>query len=162
MISHIAALAIALVGSSESSPVPGTTPSFTPTDTHASVTWTTPAPGTPVILVVKDNFGAHDMAALVRRFPGPNAINIIAVKRSALTPELLSAALTLMNTSIAKHGEPSRALVSASIPSRAMVHAIDAATRARMTATINQVLGAPVLDVPHVGRVRATVVRVGT
>jgi hypothetical protein len=43
----------------------------------------------PVTVVLMDAFGDDRLVGAVRRLPGPDAKNLVVIKRSALTPELL-------------------------------------------------------------------------
>lgn len=56
-------------------------------------------------VMVKESFPDTALQAIISRSPGKSGHDIIAIRRSALSPELLSAALNSLRRSRVRHGE---------------------------------------------------------
>jgi hypothetical protein len=119
----------------------------------------TVAPSTPVVtIVLKERFARPRDAAVLRRTPGTNTVNIIALKRSAATPELLATAFAILGKSREQEGETPVRKITVIIPDGLKHRPLSSADRARMTDVINRVLAADPQAVPGVGRVPAITV----
>lgn len=115
------------------------------------------APAAPrsVTLVLKERFTRPDLAAVVRRTAGPNPESIIALKRSAATPELLATALVILEKSVERLGNTPPRKLTVVIPDGLRQHPVAAAERPRFAGAIDRLLGAPPRAVPGVGNVPA-------
>lgn len=71
----------------------------------------------PVSLVLKEKFARNSVGAVVRREAGPSGRDIIAIRRSELTPETLVYALDAIGQSRLRDGEnPSTQITVALLP----------------------------------------------
>jgi len=112
-----------------------------PARTHAQGTPDNKPAATPAVtLMLKDTFTRPDLAAVVRR--EPDGTNLIAVKRSAATPELLGSALAALRSS--RKNQPSTSKPITVIILDGMRHRpLQASERGQMARTLDQVRSAP-------------------
>lgn len=108
-----------------------------------------------VTVVLKDGFARADLAAVVRRTPGPNSRNIIALKRSTATPELLATALAILGQSRATVGETPSRTITVVIRDGLKLRPLSASERTRVETLIVRLLSTGPQLVPGVGRVPA-------
>jgi hypothetical protein len=103
-----------------------------------------------VTLVLVDRLTRSGFAAEVRRTGFGGKGTVIALKRSALSPRLVAAALVADARANRRHGP--RARVSGYISEQMALRPVAPGHRARMEAIVRRLRGARPIDVPGVGR----------
>lgn len=117
------------------------------------------APPAPVVTVVlKERFNPSNLAAVLRRTPGANGTNIIALRRSAATPELLATALATLARSRATAGEAPARKITVAIRDGLKLRPLSASERTRLDGMIGRLVAASPQAVPGVGYVPAITV----
>ena len=108
--------------------------------------------GVAVILMVRDGFANRTLDAVIRDEPESAGKPLIAVKRGALSPELLYRALTSLSQSRARHdgAPPKRATILLS--SGSTFQAVPDEDRAWVANLMSQLSAAPTMDIAGVGR----------
>jgi hypothetical protein len=111
------------------------------TSAHAqSASPTKPGASPSVTIMLKDAFSRPDLAAVVRR--EPDGTNVIALKRSAATPEVLASALAALRSSRAR--QPSSAKAITVIILEGIRHRpLQASERGQMATMLDQIRSAP-------------------
>ena len=108
-----------------------------------------------VTVVLKERFPQAHVAAVVRRTPGANGSDVIALKRSAASPELLAIAMATVAKSRDQEGSAFSRRISVIIPLGLKYPPLQAGERTRMTGAITRLLAEPARAVPGVGHVPA-------
>jgi len=112
----------------------------------------------PVSLVLKEKFARDQIAAVVRREPGVRGRDIIAVRRSELTPATLVYALEAIGQSRRLDGENPSSRITVTLMPASKGRTLSGTEMAEARATIAELAGRAPEDVPGVGRVaRVTV-----
>lgn len=111
-----------------------------------------------VTVVIKDRFGRAGLAAIVRRNPGGETI--VALKRSAATPELIGAALASFARSYRKYGAALTMRISVYIREGTTLPKLTAADAAVYAAMIARLQRTVPHVVPGVGKVSAVTIQV--
>jgi hypothetical protein len=106
-----------------------------------------------VLVVLKESFPQTHIAAVVRRTPGANGQDIIAIRRSAASPELLGAALTIVAKSRERQGATVARKATIVIPVGVKLPPLSEAEKTRLGEAISQLLTAAPSAVPAVGHV---------
>jgi hypothetical protein len=96
------------------------------------------APSDSAVLVLHEKFAAPDIVAIVQR--KPDGSNVIGVKRSALTPDLLSFAVRILSSSVARQGQNPVGKVTVIIRSNNRFPQPEGSRRAAMSQAINGLL----------------------
>jgi hypothetical protein len=111
-----------------------------------------------VSLLTKEQFGRSDIIGIVRvdqaKFPQP----IIAIKRSALTPDLLMAALEVLNSARQKFGDTTTKRINFEFTTKSRVRRARPQDVAWASEIVASLVAQPERSVNLVGRARALVV----
>jgi hypothetical protein len=135
---------------------------FVPTILSASVALLPSAPtertdagplSSPITVVLKERFPQAHIAAVIRRTPGANGQDIIAIRRSVASPELLGAALTIVAKSRERQGATVARKATIIIPIGVKYRPLSDAEKTRLGEAIGQLLTAAPGAVPAVGHV---------
>ena len=108
--------------------------------------------GVSALIMVRETFAQSNMAAVIRDDAGSSATPLIALKRSAITPELVYRALTAISESRTKHHGPPKKRATIVLASNASFEAVPDEDAAWITALITKLSAAPLTDIPGVGR----------
>lgn len=108
-----------------------------------------------VVLVLKEDFSRRGIAAVVRRTPGPDGRTLIALKRSTLTPETLSAAMAVVRASAAKYGEQPEQTINVFIRQADRLRPVTDEARSHLESILAELTSARPQTVAGVGRVPA-------
>lgn len=106
-------------------------------------------------LIVKDSFSSSGVSAMIRRTKGLTGEDVIAVRRNAITPELIRAAFSSLAKSRARHGESPNETVLVRLRDATQYGRLSLSERTLYVAIIQQLKNAPVRDVSDFGRVPA-------
>jgi hypothetical protein len=112
---------------------------------------------TSVTLILKEDFSRPGLAAVVRATA--EGANIIGFKRAALTPELLSAALTSLSRARLKLGERPDRRIDIRIREGMRLRAVSPADRVALERIIAELRSAARRRIPGIGEVPAITVR---
>ena len=106
-----------------------------------------------VTVVLKDGFTRTSLAAVVRRTIGPDGVDIIALNRADLTPELFAATLWALSNSRSVHGNAPTTEITLLFPRGAPNRPVESAEKGRLVGAIAQLRAAPPQWVERVGKV---------
>lgn len=108
-----------------------------------------------VTVAIKDHFPQPHIAALVRRTPGRQGRDIIALRRSAVSPELLALAVGALKKSRETQGPTVARRITIVIPVGISSPLVSGTERTQMVEAITQLLATPPRAVPAIGHVPA-------
>jgi len=108
--------------------------------------------GISAIIMVRETFAQSSLAAVIRDEPGTASTPLVALKRSAITPELVYRALTSISENRTKHNGPPQKRATMVLSSDANFEAVPDEDAPWVTALITKLSAAPLRDIPGVGR----------
>jgi hypothetical protein len=108
-----------------------------------------------VTVVLKESFPQDHIAAVVRRLPGKNGGDVIALRKSVASPELLAMAMAALTKARARQGSRADKKSMLIIPIALKSPVLTTDARTRMAEILARLLAAPLRAVPAVGYVPA-------
>lgn len=118
--------------------------------TPAVATGSAPVVASRVTIIVMDDFSTPGIVALVRRVAG-SAETLIAVKKTALTPPLIAAALRLVPKVRDASVDPRAGRVDILVRSKTELPPVSGRDKSRVAQIIAQLKSAPKMHIPNVG-----------
>jgi hypothetical protein len=143
--SHHTSARTAASGAGEETLLGRSQPTFTTTTTAQSI------PDS-VTVALTDSFPDPRMIGVVRRTAGRASRSIVAIRRSALRPEVLLEAARIIELSINRHGENPSRPIAVPLQLRKRYPPPTPAARAWAQNAIESLLTATLQDVPELGR----------
>jgi hypothetical protein len=113
-----------------------------------------------VLVVLKDQFPRSHIAALIRRTPGPNGQDIIAMRSTEASAELLAVALRVVRRAQARQGARAAKQTTIVIPIGLVSPRLSATGQSQMTDALTRLQRSIARAVPGVGQVRAIEIEV--